>query len=248
MMICRWVVAFAALALTACGSDLPDYRYKMTVHVATPGGDRAYSSVRGIHSEYVSSIMSSSGRTIKDTLQGEAVIMDLPDGRTVYALLSRPDNLDYATYVTGPALGRHIPRAKSGDITLASAKGAFLDEIVSRREAMLALKGPYDLPRTVTHNPSHRTDYQPEQMWPMFVMFSDPANPKTVIELSPEAIGVSNISIALTEDEISSSVLSKLPWLPNQHGALVPTPVGGSMFDKKPAQRVTAGAFRIGFP
>ena len=136
----------------------------MTIHVATPTGEKTYSSVRGIHSEYVSSMMSSSGQTIKDTLEGEAVIMDLPDGRTVYALLSRPDNPDYATYVTGPALGPHIPHTTNTTGGGSSAPGAFLDEIASRREAMLALKGAYDLPRTLTHNPSHRTDYKPEEM------------------------------------------------------------------------------------
>lgn len=245
-MVREWVVLFAALALPAC-SDLPDYHYKMTVHVATPSGDRAYSSVRGIHSEYVSSIMSSSGRTIKDTLQGEAVIMDLPDGRTAYALLSRPDNLDYGTYVTGPALGPHIPRESKSKGGLAVLNGNFLDEIVSRRQQMLALQGAYDLPRTVSHNPSHRDDYKPEEMWPIFVTFSDPANPKTVYELSPETIGVSKITIELTNDDVSSSILSRLPWLPNQHGALVQPQIGVSMFTMTPAQRVTAGAFRIGF-
>lgn len=82
----------------------------MTVHVATPGGDHAYSSVRGIHSEYVSSVIGSPGRTIKYTLQGEAVIMDFPDGLTAYALLSRPENPDYATFVTGAALRQFLAR------------------------------------------------------------------------------------------------------------------------------------------
>lgn len=197
--------------LSACG-DLPDYRYKMTVHVATPEGDKAYSSVREVHSAYVSSVSSSSGRTIKDTLKGEAVIMDLPDGRTVYALLSRPDDPDYATYVTGPALGPHIPHAADVD-DLSSKPGAFLDEIVSRRQAMLALKGAYPLPRTVTHNPSHRDDYKPQEMWPMFVTFDDPTEPATVREVSPESIGVQNVTIEMTEAPTSNSIVGKLPWL-----------------------------------
>lgn len=217
-MVCKWLVAVAALMLTACGSGLPDYRYKMTVHVATPDGDRTYSSVRGIHTEYVSSIMSSSGRTIKDTLQGEAVIMDLPDGRTVYALLARPENPDYGTYVTGPALGPHIPRVNGGNVSLTSAKGAFLDEIVARREAMLALKGAYDLPRTVNHNPSHRDDYKPEQMWPMFVTFRDGKDPKTAQEVSPTEIGVSNITIEITDEPVSKGIKARLPSFGKETG------------------------------
>ncbi|MES3150882.1 hypothetical protein [Sphingomonas faeni] len=227
MVVCKWLVTVAALMLSACGSALPDYRYKMTVHIVAPDGDRAYSSVRGIHSEYVSSMMSSSGRTIKDTFQGEAIIIDLPSGRTVYALLSRPDDPDYATYVTGPALGPHIPRANGGDVSLTSAKGAFLTEIVSRREAMLALKGVYNLPRTVNHNPSHRDDYKPEPMWPLFVTFDDPARPASVREVSPESIGVKQITIEITDEPVTELVQQKLPWLADygrKHGSLIPNP------------------------
>lgn len=206
------------LTLTACGGGLPDYRYKRTIHVATPEGDRAYSSVRGISSEFVSSIMSSSGRTIKDTLHGEAVVMDLPGGQTVYALLARSENPDYATYVTGPALGPHIPRTNTRDNGLTSVKGAFLNEIVSRREAMLQLKGAYDLPRTVNHNPMHRDDYKPEPMWPMLVTFRDPKDPRTVQEVSPETIGVSNITIEITDEPISKGIEARLPSFGKETG------------------------------
>lgn len=243
-MVRKWFVLLAALALPSC-SDLPDYHYKMTVNVATPEGDRAYSSVRGIHSEYVSSIMSSSGRTIKDTLEGEAVIMDLPDGRTIYALVSRPDNPDYGTYVTGPALGPQIPRGGKAKDGLTILSGNFLDEIVSRRRQMLALKGAYALPRTVSHNPSHRDDYKPMPMWPMFVTFENSKDPTTVREVTPEALGVKNITIEITKDDITTAVQERLPWLESQgraHGSLRPNPPR-YLSDTTPIQRVSAGDF-----
>ena len=237
------VVTLMLTGLSAC-SDLPDYRYKMTVHVATPDGDKAYSSVREVHSQYVSSVMSSSGRTIKDTLKGEAVIMDLPDGRTVYALLSRPDDPDYATYVTGPALGPHIPHAADRD-DLSAKPGTFLDEIVSRRRAMLALKGAYDLPRTVTHNPSHRDDYKPQEMWPMFVTFDDPKDPASVREVSSESIDVQNVTIEITDELATQQVQLKLPWLVSYgktHGSLIPNPPR-YLKDSTPIQRVSSTYF-----
>lgn len=243
-MVRKWFPLLAALALPAC-SDLPDYHYKMTVNVATPEGDRAYSSVRGIHSEYVSSIMSSSGQTIKDTLEGEAVIMDLPDGRTIFALVSRPDNPDYGTYVTGPALGPQITRASKAKGGMAILSGNFVDDIVSGRQHMLALKGAYDLPRTVSHNPSHRDDYKPTQMWPMFVTFDNSKDPTTVREVTPEAIGVKNITIEITKDDITTAVQERLPWLESQgraHGTLRPNPPR-YLSDTTPIQQVSAGDF-----
>lgn len=200
--------------LSACGADLPDYRYKMTIHVATPAGEKTYSSVREIHSEYVSSMMSSSGKTIKDTVTGEAVVMDLPDGRTVYALLSRPDDPDYAKYVTGPALGPHLPKAAAhANDDLSTKPGAFVDEIVAKRRAMLALKGAYDLPRTVTHNPSHRTDYTPKQMWPLFVTFGDDKRPATMRQITAEEIGVNNVTVEISEEPVTTRISKYLPWL-----------------------------------
>jgi hypothetical protein len=216
----------------------------MTVHVMTPEGDRAFSSVRGVRSKYVSSIMSSSGQTVKDTLTGEAVIMDMPGTQTVYALLWRADDPDYATYVTGPALGPHIPHVMNwGD--LPGKRGAFVDEIVAGRQGMLALKGAYDLPRTVTHNPSHRRDYKPQQMWPMFVTFDDPKDPASVREITPEALGVTHITIEMTRDPIDTSIQKRLPWLAEHgrsHATLLPNPPR-RLADTTPIQQVSSGYF-----
>lgn len=75
------VTLVGTLFLTACGDDrFPDYNYEMTVYV----GGQAFSGVRAIKQEESASIVDSSGRSVKTTLQGEAVIIDLPDGPTAY--------------------------------------------------------------------------------------------------------------------------------------------------------------------
>ncbi|MES3150915.1 hypothetical protein [Sphingomonas faeni] len=216
----RGLMRFAMLTgvmlagLSGCGGDLPDYRYKMTIHVVTPQGDRAYSSVRQIHSEYVSSIMSSSGKTIRDALEGEAVIMDLPSGKTVYALLSRPENPEYAKYITGPALGPYVSQAAAKSTLGGSSKNSqFLDEIVSRRQAMLNLKGRYKLPEFIDTGSSSKTYKESKKMWPTFVEFADPNRPSSIYEVEPHALGISSIFIEITDELPSSTITQKLPWL-----------------------------------
>lgn len=198
------MVALSALVLAACNEGLPDYRYKMAIHVNTPAGERVFSSVRAVRSRFVSSIMSSVGQTIRDELEGEAVILDLPDGRTAFALLARRDDSDLAVYSTGPALGPQIPER---------AYANFLNRAVSRRQQMVELRGAFELPRTVAHNPSHRTDYKPKQTWPLFVVFDDPARPASIREVSPESLGVRAITIEITDEPITTGIDQRLPWL-----------------------------------
>ena len=79
------------LALGGCGDKFPDYHYKMTIYAR----GKAFSSVRAVEQEEVSSIVDSSGRTVKTRVAGEAVILEL-GGRTYYALLSKLDDPDFA--------------------------------------------------------------------------------------------------------------------------------------------------------
>ncbi len=92
------------------GDDrFPDYRYKMTIYVSTPEGEKAFSSVREVTQKEVSSITDSSGRRVDTKVTGEAVIVDLPGRSPIFALLSRPDNADYGKWAAGPALRRAMP-------------------------------------------------------------------------------------------------------------------------------------------
>lgn len=73
------------------GAAFPDYHYKMTIHA----GGKEFSSVRAVEQEEVSSVLDSTGRTVKRSMHGEAVIIDHPDGHTYYALIGKPGNPDY---------------------------------------------------------------------------------------------------------------------------------------------------------
>ena len=204
-----------ALLVAACGGDaFPDYHYKMTIYA----GGKAFSSVRAIEQREVSSMVDSAGRRVERKLTGEAVVLDLPGG-TYYALLSKPDNADYATLIPGAALARHIgedePRSDAeqamDETRRAADPGYFLDDIAARSRAMTEVAGAKDLPRTLPP----RQGRPPFQAWPMFVTFSDPGNPKTVREVSPDSIGVTRITIEITDEDVTTGIEKKLSWLPS---------------------------------
>jgi hypothetical protein len=248
----HWSFAvLAAMLLTSCADRFPDYHYKMTVYA----GGKAYSSVRSVEVNETSSIVDSGGSTIKRRVEGEAVIIDLGGASPVYALLSKPDNADYAQFVMGMALAPHLPKPEP---TAKSDAGQAIDaykEQSSRQDsfgdaattlqALVKIKGPRDLPRTI---PSSYMDkgqriQRPIQAWPMFVAFDDPKDPKTVREVSPDSIGVSRITIEITDEPLTTGIEARLGWLDKHRNVTF----AGNRFakDNSIADQLVAGSFSI---
>ena len=202
----------AALLLAGCGDDrFPDYHYKITIYA----GGKSYSSVRGVEQEEVSSIQDSSGRTIHTKLQGQAVILDLPGGQTAYALLSGKDSPQQAQYIAGaalmPMIRKHEKYPRYDD--LSSEPGDTMDENAEDEQAMVKVVGPRDLPRVRTVNALGRPYAKPVPLWPMFVTFGDPKDPKTVREVSPDSIDVDRITIEITDEDVTAGIVGRLGWL-----------------------------------
>ncbi|MEH6758299.1 MAG: hypothetical protein V7676_12445 [Parasphingorhabdus sp.] len=216
------ILGAAVLLLSSCGDDaFPDYHYKMTVHI----GDAQFSSVRALKQEQVSSIADSSGQTVKRLLEGQAVIIEFEDGETVYALLGKPDEPEYAQKVAGYALLPLVPQFKRDPKTddLAVERGTeSLDRMADAQQAMVKIEGPQDLPRT-RPNPFGFRDDQPTTLnsWPMFVTFRDPDDPKTVREVSPGSIGVDRITIEITDEDVTEGIKEKLTWITRMRGDLL---------------------------
>lgn len=200
------------LLLSSCGDDaFPDYHYKMTIYV----GDTAFSSVRSVKQEQVFSAADSSGQAVKRSLEGEAVIIEFADGNTVYALLGKPDEPEYAQKVAGYALLPLVPKFKRDPRTdtLAVERGTeSLDRMADAQQQMVAVQGPQNLPRTRA-NPDPIHGPRGLDAWPMFVTFSNPADPKTVREVSPASIGVARITIEITDGDVTTGIRTRLAWL-----------------------------------
>lgn len=82
-------VAMLALALAGCGDPTYTWHQKMTVEVETPAGIRSGSSVIEVSAEIGTSSLSrhTAGSPVAWKIRGEAVTVDLGDGRHLFALL-----------------------------------------------------------------------------------------------------------------------------------------------------------------
>lgn len=246
------VLAAAGAALLAgCGNDrFPDYRYKMTIVVSTPEGEKSFSSVREVEQKEAPSIQDSSGRKVETRLRGEAVILDLPGGQTAYALLSRQDSPEYAEHVAGaalmPAVRKPVRDERFDD--LKSKPTEYLDRQAADEQAMVKIAGPRDLPRERTVNSLGVPLSQPVPLWPMFVTFDDPRDPRTIREVSPEALGVRRIQIELTDEPVSEGIEKRLPWLPNYYSRQFSGDRFQSLENKSKGLSafMTSGAFSVG--
>jgi hypothetical protein len=81
--------ASAAALLSGCGNSTYTWNQKLTVIVQTPGGETSGSAVVGIKAWYGNMI--DVGRTADVKLQGEAAVVDLGNGKFLFALLGEED-------------------------------------------------------------------------------------------------------------------------------------------------------------
>lgn len=88
-------LALAAIILSGCAvaeeaeDKAPDYRYRLTVEVETPEGLKTGSSVIEVQQSVGRTTMDGFGELLILRIRGEAVAVDLPDGRTPYATWSQ---------------------------------------------------------------------------------------------------------------------------------------------------------------
>ena len=169
--------------LSGCGlSGNPSYRFKMTVEVDTPEGLKAGSSVYEVETTGSSDLMYG-GKGSRFTLRGEAVAVDLPGGRTLFALLktvamSGHDNLGVSSMVA-------MDPAFDYDWMASTKKIVSGDGVTSPAEV-------------------------PAKYYPMLVMFKDIADPKSVELVDPKAIGVKQIKVEVTDEAVTTEIAKRL--------------------------------------
>lgn len=205
----------AALFLPGCAAAedapegrAPDYRYRLTVEVETPEGVKTGSSVIEVQQSIGRTAMDGFGEQVFLRIRGEAVAVDLPDGRTLYALLRSGGDVEWAARVI-PFLS---PDAEDDNP---------LDDL-------LLLEGKKELPRKW----SAQGPFNNVSAYPMMVTFGDEADPTSVAEVDPDdlaatfgkGVTLKRITAELTDDPVTSGIEARLGWLPEVRGALVHLP------------------------
>lgn len=190
----------AALTVPACAPSLPDYRYRLTVEVDTPDGVRTGSSVIQVAS-HVSSQYSLAPGDVTTQVTGEAVKVDLPGGKTLFALLPKPDSAEGANAYALDAL---IPRPWVGsDEYIADVN------VLARRRDVGVL---------------------PSSDWPMLVTFSDIHDPTTIARINPTDLGahfgagvkIRRITVQITDEPVTTGIEKRLEWLPRVYQRIGP--------------------------
>lgn len=207
-MFFKWFGPLALLAALVIGDQIrinrPAHKYRLTVEVETPQGRKSASSVLAIHPD-----RSYTRRGQTRTL-GDAVFVDLGQGRNLVALLAHLDNnklvLDDMNYVAlrayGAAAGKRVPFGE-----------------MSRQTGTVPVKG---------------------ELIPLLVTFADPAQPATARLVAPDnaeaVLGPGSRIQAISAEIVPNGywpldfggalgepmtrgIEARLPWLKGEGGA-----------------------------
>lgn len=179
-------MAGAAVLLAGCNKTSSNsLRYKMTVEVETPQGLKSGFAVREMTLATNNIMRPANGR-----IKGEAVVVDLPGGQALFALLTGGDgDVDYAMQIGGRAQ-------------------------VWGKSAGEPPAGPVELYPTAPKT----TGLQNTNPLPMLVRFRDITDPKSVEAVDPEAIGVKRIMVETTSDDVTVGIGGRLPSFGSQTG------------------------------
>lgn len=192
-----------SLTLPACSSakdTAPDYRYRLTVEVETHEGLRSGASVIEVRQNIGRSGSSPLHSQIYRHAKGEAVAVDLPGGKTLFALLRSDSDVEWAAQVMH-LLAPQIQGETSQD--------SF--------DNVLLIKGKVEVPRTFP-----RVAWIPTRSaYPMMVVFGDPTDPTSVTKVDPddlaatfgEGVKLKRVTVELTDDPVSTGIEKRLAWL-----------------------------------
>ena len=216
----------AAISLAGCG-ERAEVRTKVSIEVVTPQGVRAGSSVW-------SWTLSKAGVALASPydgrFRGEAVAVDLPNGRTLFALVKDQEMLAERQFRDLKPEG---PEDRVADIrAIAKQVGA------QRRLGCL---------------PRPDENYSAIYDCPLLVTFRDIRDPKSVERVDPAALDKSfgpgvtlrRITVAVTDEPVTTGIEKRLGWLREvgrKRGSLIPNPPA-LLKDTTPIQLVASTDF-----
>ncbi len=194
----------AALLLGGCSIIFPErYRYRLTVEVETPQGLATGSAVHEIKASDIL-IKLVDGDQGYVGFRGEAVAVDLPNGQTLFALVSSAN----------PGEESLIPAVQSA-FDPAYERGA-AGNLASARKMADAPDGT-----TAELRPTTRFEQQDRPFYPLLVRFRDIADPRSIEQVNPDAFAavfgrgyaLRRITVTITDDGVTRTLEKRLRWM-----------------------------------
>ncbi len=192
-----------SLFLPSCDLFAPltdeSYRFRMTVEVETPDGLRAGSSVYEVTAGNRTALLPDMADRNK-SLRGEAVAVDLPNDRMLFALL-KTDNAF---------------RSDLAHISMAALDPAYNNDWIESADRISSMEGTLSSAEV------------PLEDYPIFITFQNSQNPSSVrrvnardmTEVFGEDFRLKRIVVQVTEDPVTTGIETKLPWLPRVYDYL----------------------------
>lgn len=232
-------LAMAVILLSGCAiseDKATDYRYRLTVEVDTPEGVRTGSSVIEVQQTLVRAGGSPANQAVDRRVRGEAVPVDLPGGKTLFALLRSDSNVDWASYVFV-----YLAPQKKGE--------PFADQL----DDVLEVKGEQVLPRMWPPV----AFLKERSAYPMLVTFGDLADPTSVAEVDPddlaatfgEGVKLKRITVELTDDPVTTGIEQRLGWMDAYRSRWFDgsQTISEDLTTDDPTAHLTAGSFSTEF-
>lgn len=209
-----------ACGVTAASEEARTYRYRMTVEVETPEGLKTGSSVIQVIGDEASQYALSPGR-LTYRIFGEAVAVDLPNGKKLFALLSKPNGApdNAATYAP---IAYDAPYFEN-DYQLKLTQWLKKQHGV----AVLPPHDPRDVMRSYMEGSTKVTHLGPlpvdpeARNYPMLVTFGDLNDPRTVVAVDARHIDrtfgqgfkLRRILLQMTDAPVTRELEKRLRWI-----------------------------------
>ena len=203
MMVRRGVLGLlagsAAAMLVACNTG-NSIRYKITIEVKTPEGVRSGFAVREVTYKPASSGWFPLGEAKGSAkLRGEAVVIDLPEGKSLFALLTSGEgDLNHAA-MDLPGIFHQL---NSDQVQLWPDPPQLREPIIANPLPMLVTFVDIDDPKSVE--------------------LVDPVN---IAASFGAGVKLTRIVIERTREPVTTGIAKRLKWLPAQKGALLKIPI-----------------------
>lgn len=195
---------WASLLLASCdeyGDDkAPDFRYTLTVEVETPEGVRTGASVIEVKQSIGGSAGSGYSPKIFRRARGDAVAVDLPGGKTLYALHVSKLSLQWTANIFSEFALRR-PDQEWGE--------QFYN--------VLEVEGVQTLPRRFPK----RGALPERSAYPLLVTFEDENEPTSMALIDPDDLAstfgqgvfLKRMTVQLTDAPVTTGIKDRLPWL-----------------------------------
>lgn len=165
------------------------YRFKMTVEVETLQGLRSGSSVYEVETVNTADLVAG-GKGSRFEYRGEAVAVDLPNGRSLFALLKTV------------AMPGHDNVVVSSMVAMDPAFDFDWMASTKRIAAGESIRSPAEVPAGY---------------YPILVTFGDIDDPTTVEQVAPASIGLKRITVEVTDEPVTTGLARRLRWLPDYY-------------------------------